>query len=88
MLDSCWEENKNETLGQFLSEMNPYMWATETSADPAWYEEGHPAIFVSLINSSRAGEYSSHPLNLLLFATSAGDLLIAVPYGIAIIRLI
>lgn len=24
MLDSCWETCKNDSLGSFLSEMNPY----------------------------------------------------------------
>ena len=39
MLNSCWEKNKNETLGQFLSEMNPFLWKQEVSADPAYFEE-------------------------------------------------
>ena len=39
MLDACWEDTKDTNLGQFLSEMNPYMWGTEDSADPAVYEE-------------------------------------------------
>ena len=36
----------------------------------------------------RLSKYSSPPLNLLLFATSAGNLLIAIPYEIAISRLL
>lgn len=39
LLDNCWDNCKNKELGQFLSEMNPYAWKTEDSADPAWYEE-------------------------------------------------
>ena len=39
MLDNCWDDCKNDSLGQFLSEMNPYSWETEDSADPAVYEE-------------------------------------------------
>lgn len=39
MLNACWEDNKDENLAHFLSEMNPYLWNDETSADPAWYEE-------------------------------------------------
>ena len=39
MLDACWEKNKDENLGYFLSEMNPYLWVDIGSADPAVYEE-------------------------------------------------
>ncbi len=39
MLDACWDECKDEMLGHFLSEMNPYLWETEDSADPAVYSE-------------------------------------------------
>ena len=39
MLNACWEENKDENLGYFLSEMNPYLWVDIGSADPAVYEE-------------------------------------------------
>ena len=39
MLNACWEDNKDENLAHFLSEMNPYLWEEEMSADPAWYEE-------------------------------------------------
>ena len=33
MLDSCWDDCKDSKLGNFLSEMNPYSWETEDSAD-------------------------------------------------------
>ena len=39
MLNACWENCKDTELGQFLSGMNPYLWESEMSADPAWYEE-------------------------------------------------
>lgn len=39
MLNACWEDNKDENLAHFLSEMNPYLWNDEASADPSWYEE-------------------------------------------------
>lgn len=38
-LNQEWEECKDEKLGDFLSEMNPYLWNAEMSADPTWYEE-------------------------------------------------
>ncbi len=37
MLDHCWEETKDEKLTCSLSDMNPYLWMTEDSADPAVY---------------------------------------------------
>lgn len=36
-LNQKWEDCKDEKLGDFLSEMNPYLWDAEMSADPAWY---------------------------------------------------
>ena len=39
MLDSCWDDCKDSKLGNFLSEMNPYSWETEDSADLAVYKE-------------------------------------------------
>lgn len=36
-LDSIWEENKDENLGEFCSNMNPFLWKDEGSADPALY---------------------------------------------------
>lgn len=39
MLDACWDDNKDDNLGHFLSEMNPYLWDDIGSADPAVYEE-------------------------------------------------
>ena len=39
LLNERWEDNKDVMLGHFLSEMNPYAWTTEDSADPAVYEE-------------------------------------------------
>ena len=38
-LDEKWESCKDEELGMFLSEMSPYIWEGEGSADPAVYEE-------------------------------------------------
>ena len=39
VLNNEWQDCKDEDLGQFLSEMNPYFWQTEDSADPAVYSE-------------------------------------------------
>ena len=39
VLNNEWDDSKDENLGQFLSEMNPYFWQTEDSADPAVYSE-------------------------------------------------
>lgn len=39
LLDERWEECKDDNLAHFLSEMNPYLWDSLCSADPAVYEE-------------------------------------------------
>lgn len=36
-LDSIWEKDKDEMLGQYLSEMNPFLFNEEGSADPSIY---------------------------------------------------
>lgn len=36
-LDSVFDETKNEGLGEFCSNMNPFIFADEGSADPAIY---------------------------------------------------
>ena len=38
-IDSVWQETHDETLGNFLSEMDPYTFADIGSADPAEYTE-------------------------------------------------
>ncbi|MBR4830367.1 MAG: hypothetical protein IKZ96_01190 [Bacilli bacterium] len=38
-LDSEWEKSKNVVLGDFLSEMNPFIFEGEGSADPVIYNE-------------------------------------------------
>lgn len=38
VLDAEWDENKNEQLGDFLSEANPFLFADIGSADPAIYK--------------------------------------------------
>ena len=38
-LDSKWEKDKDEDLGQYLSEMNPFLWNDEGSADPEMYSK-------------------------------------------------
>ena len=38
VLDKYWDENKNEELGQFLSNMNPFMFEDVGSAIPDVYE--------------------------------------------------
>lgn len=51
LLNSCWEERKDEALGDFLSEMNPYLWDSEDSADPAAY-----AAFKEFIKGKERGD--------------------------------
>lgn len=36
-LDNIWDESKDENLGEFCSNMNPFLWKGEGSADPALY---------------------------------------------------
>lgn len=36
-LDSTWNKTKNEDLGEYCSEMNPFLWKDEGSADLAVY---------------------------------------------------
>lgn len=36
-LDYIWDETKDENLGEFCSNMNPFLWKGENSADPAVY---------------------------------------------------
>lgn len=38
-LDSKWEKDKDGDLGQYLSEMNPFLWNDEGSADPEMYSK-------------------------------------------------
>ncbi len=38
-LDVQWEKCRDSDLGHFLSEMNPYLYEEEGSADPAIYED-------------------------------------------------
>jgi len=38
-LDALWDDCRDETLGGFLSEANPYLWADKGSADPAIWSE-------------------------------------------------
>ena len=40
-LDAQYDEQKtkDEELGQFLSEINPFLWKEESSADPAYFVE-------------------------------------------------
>jgi hypothetical protein len=37
VLDEEWEEYPNEELRQFLSDIDPFIWGTCVSADPAYY---------------------------------------------------
>lgn len=38
-LNHSWELNRTESVGNFLSEMNPFLWDDIGSADPAIYDE-------------------------------------------------
>lgn len=38
VLDAEWEDSHNESLGSFLSTMNPFLWEEEVSADNSVYE--------------------------------------------------
>lgn len=38
-LDAIYDEEPNETLGNYLSGLNPFWFSDEGSADPAEYEE-------------------------------------------------
>ena len=38
-LDSVWNNSRNENLGEFLSECNPFLWKSLDSADPAMFAE-------------------------------------------------
>ncbi len=51
LLNNEWEECKDEQLGQFLSEMNPYLWTDIGSADPAFYSE-----FLDFMKDKTIGE--------------------------------
>lgn len=50
LLNKQWEINHDETLGNFLSEMNPYLWEDEISADHAVYAE-----FLDFMNNKTIG---------------------------------
>ena len=59
MLNKQWEINHDETLGNFISGMNPYLWEEETSADPAVYDE-----FLEFMNNKTIGaDYGYHLVN-------------------------
>lgn len=51
MLNACWEECKDDNLAHFLSEMNPYLWDSIGSADPAVYAE-----FLDFMKDKTLGE--------------------------------
>jgi hypothetical protein len=36
-LDSLWDKTHDDELGQYLSNMNPFLWKDEGSADPIIY---------------------------------------------------
>jgi len=36
-LDNVWEKNKDDNLGEFCSNMNPFLFKGEGSADPTIY---------------------------------------------------
>ncbi|MBQ7528982.1 hypothetical protein IJT10_03655 [bacterium] len=38
-LDAAWDKSKNNTLGQFLSEANPFLFTDCNSADPAIFQD-------------------------------------------------
>lgn len=38
-LDSAYQDSPNEELLDYISDLNPFIWADEGSADPAEYEE-------------------------------------------------
>ena len=38
-LDTQWEENKDEVLGEYLGDMNPFLFKDIGSADPAVYSD-------------------------------------------------
>ncbi len=39
LLDHSWQESKDDDHGAFLGAMNPYLWASQDSGDPAVYED-------------------------------------------------
>lgn len=39
VLDDEWDKTKNRKLGDYLSEMNPYLFEGIGSADPAYYSD-------------------------------------------------
>ena len=58
-LDSKWEKNKDDDLGQYLSEMNPFLWNDEGSADPAMYSK-FKAKFQENFNSNECSVEDSY----------------------------
>lgn len=38
-LDSVYQDSPNEELLDYISDLNPFIWADESSADPAEYED-------------------------------------------------
>lgn len=45
VLDAFYDQNKNDIVGQFLSDANPFLFEDSGSADPAVFEE-----FCSFVN--------------------------------------
>ena len=58
-LDSKKKKNKDDDLGQYLSEMNPFLWNDEGSADPAMYSK-FKAKFQENFNSNECSVEDSY----------------------------
>lgn len=39
LLDRAWDRSRDDELGQYLSDADPFIWEDEGSADPAIYSE-------------------------------------------------
>ncbi len=66
-LNQEWEECKDESLGDFLSDINPYRWNAEMSADPAYYEEFKNFMKDKVIGSDYGFGYAKEYLKTISY---------------------
>ncbi len=66
-LNQEWEECKDKTLGDFLSEINPYLWKAEMSADPAYFEEFKTFMNGKSISSDYGFKYAKEYLKTITY---------------------
>ena len=69
-LDAQYDEQKtkDEELGQFLSEINPFLWKEESSADPAYFVE-----FQQFMKDKQIGDDYGYALALEYLMTEKFD---------------